>query len=386
MKAQAGASDAEGSAAKAAAWRPRLATPEDNRALIDLTAACAMEGDIGLRVDRSPDFFALNRLEGKDFRVAVADAPGGGLAGCMAGAERLAYLSGAETRVMYVSDLKVRPDHRGSGAADALSGFIRGYCRERGGDHAPTVMTVLGGNAPMARRAQGPRGMPELTRFATLRAHNVSLLWKRKAPVAAGASIRRATRADCEEMAGLWRRVAPGRQFAAVFTPESLAAWVDKAPGLNWEDYLLARDGRGRLLGFVAFWDQDAFKQMRVVRYSRNLKLARMGFNLAAPFLRAAPLPPPGGALRYLTAVNLCVAEGRADVLRALIIEAYNASRGRGYAFLSVGLDKQDPLSAAFRGLMAQPTDIDALVTTPAGRYRGPALDVLPLHFETALV
>lgn len=380
---------------------PRLAGPADNQALIALTAACPMEGDVGLCVDRSPDFFALNRMEGQDFRLAVTDAPDGTLAGCMAGAERLAYVNGETCKVMYVSDLKVHPSFRGSGggpvsgpgggagAADAMSEFLREYCRERGGDDVLTVMTVLGGNASMAKRAGGPRGLPYLSRFASIRAHNISLLWKRRMPATpglTGVKIVRATAADAQEMADLWQRVAPRRQFAPVFTAQGFSEWVEKAPGLSWSDYRLARDREGRLLGFLAFWDQDVFKQMRVVRYSTGLKAFRFFFNLAAPALGATPLPRAGKQLRYLTAVNLCVPGDRADILRSLVISSYNESRGRGYAFLTVGLDRRDPLSAALDGLMAQPTDIDALVSTPAGRYQGPALDVLPLHFEIALV
>lgn len=365
---------------------PRPAKPSDNEALIALSAACPMEGDVGLCVDRSPDFFALNRLEGKDFRLVVTESPEGSLVGCMAGAERIAYLNGAESKVMYISDLKVHPASRGAGAADAMSSYLREYCRERGGDQVPTVMTVLGGNAPMSKRAEGPRGLPYLSRFSSIRAYNISLLWPRRLPLVSGVSVSRATSADAEEMVALWKRVASGRQFAPVFTAESFSAWVAAAPGLDWKDYFLARNREGRLLGFLAFWDQDVFKQMRVIRYSRGLRAFRFGFNLAAPLMGAAPLPAPGKQLRYLTAVNICVPGDRADIMRNLVICAYNASRGLNYSFITVGLDRRDPLSAALTGLMAQPTDIDALVTTPAGRYQGPALDVLPLHFEIALV
>ena len=372
---------------KARTWIPRWAAPEDNPALIALTAACPMAGDVVLCVDRSPDFFALNRLEGKAWRVAVVDAPDGSLAGCMAAAERSAYLAGEPRQVMYVSDLKVHPEYRGGGVADALSAFIREWCRMRGGDHVPTVMTVLGGNAPMSKRAEGPRGLPQLTRFAGIRAHNVALLWKRRPPKVEGITVARAGAApDLAEMADLWTRIASRRQLAPVHDSGTLAAWMEQAPGLEWSDYWLVRNRDGKLEAFMGIWDQDTFKQMRVDRYSAGLRVFRLFFNLAAPLMGAAPLPAPGKHLRYLTAVNICVPEGRADMLRALLIAAYNGLRGKGHAFFTVGLDPKDPLNAAFKGLMAQPTDIDALVTTPSGRYQGSALDALPLHFEIALV
>jgi hypothetical protein len=72
-------------------------------------------------------------------------------------------------------------------------------------------------------------------------------------------------------------------------------------------------------------------------------------------------------------------------VLRALLLQAYAAARGRGYSFFTIGLDVRDPLTVALRGLLAQPTDIHAYETAPSGRYRGPDLSGSPVHHEIAL-
>ena len=73
-------------------------------------------------------------------------------------------------------------------------------------------------------------------------------------------------------------------------------------------------------------------------------------------------------------------------MLRALLLHVYAERRGDGYSCLNVGLDLRDPLTRALDGLLAQPTDIHAYVTTPSGLYTGPALDGRSLHYETALV
>jgi hypothetical protein len=44
--------------------RFREATDEDNQQLIQLTATAGMAGDVGLRIDRKPDFFALLKMRG----------------------------------------------------------------------------------------------------------------------------------------------------------------------------------------------------------------------------------------------------------------------------------------------------------------------------------
>ena len=363
----------------------REAVPADNRALLDLAAACPMEGDIGLSMRRRPDFFALNRLEGDRWRVGVVDGPDGRPVGCIATAEREVYLDGRPSPSMYVSDLKVDPRHRGTGVADELTAFARRACLEAGGEHVPTFLTILAGNRAMERRLRGPRGLPHLRRVATLRSHSVGLLWPRRPPGPDGLCVERGDVQDIEEMAALWQAVAPGRQFAPVHDAESLGAWIERAPGFDASCYRLARRADGRLVGFVGLWDQSSFKQTVVTGYSRSLAVFRLAFNAAAPAMEAAPLPPPGGELRHLSAVHVCVPPDSPEVLRALVVDAYNELRGSGYSFFSVGLDVADPLSAALSGLLAQRIDIRACVAT-LGATEGPSFDDRPVHHEIALV
>ena len=371
------------------AWRAERtadATASDNEALLELAAACEMRGDIGLRIDREPDFFALNRLEGERWRVGVVPglAPGS-VAGCVAVSERLVYLEGVPTRTMYLGDLKVHPAHRGGPVADALEEYSRDACREMGGDDVPSMLTILAGNGAMERRTLGPRGLPVLTRFATIRSHSIPLLRNHSRAVA-GITVGSARRDDVEEMAALWRRVASQRQFAPVHDAESMTRWIDGARGLGLDSYAVARAATGRIIGFVATWDQVSFKQLRVTAYSPRLALVRAGFNVLARLAHATPLPPAGGVLRCVTAFNVCVPGDRPDVLRALLLDACAARRTEGYSCLNIGLDVRDPLTSAVRGLLAQPTDIHAYVTTPSGSYAGPPLGGRPLHYETALV
>ncbi len=366
--------------------QPRDATSDDNAALLALTAACPMVGDIGLCMQRQPDFFALNRLEGDGWRVGVVDDLGGVPIGCVAVADRQTFLHGRPGRTMYVSDLKVHPAHRGRGVADALSSYARQVCLEVGGPQVPTFLTVLAGNRAMERQLAGGRAQLKVDKVGTIRAHSVSLLWRRRTGSPEGIRVTRASHADLEEMAALWQRVAPLRQFAPVHDGDSFAAWIAAAPGLEASSYLLAREPGGRLIGFVGMWDQGSFKQMQVTSYPRSIAAFRAAFNMIGPAFRAARLPRAGGFIRSLNAVNVCVPGDRADVLRSLLITAYNEHRGHGFSFFNIGLAVDDPLSGALSGLLAQHTDVEGFVTAPGGGYAGPPLTDRPLHHEIALV
>jgi ribosomal protein S18 acetylase RimI-like enzyme len=342
--------------------RVRAGRPEDNEGLLDLAAACPMQADMTVCVRREPDFFALSRLQGERWKVGVAETPGGAIAGCIGVAERRAHLWGTPTPTMYVSDLKVQPEFRGMGVADALSDYARSVCREVAPDIL-TLATALVGNRAIERRAGGPRGMPVLGRFATVRLHSVFLLRARQVPVAS-LRLMRADERDLEEMTALWRRVAPGRQSS----------------------YWLARRASGALAGFMALWDQHQLKETQVLRYSWRAAAFRRAYNAAATLLGAPPLPRAGTQLRYVSAFHTCIPPGAPEVLHALLVAAGNEARRGGYAFVNLGLDVRDPLQAAVRRLWSFSTDIRAYATTPQGRYVGPPLDDRPLHFETALV
>jgi hypothetical protein len=364
----------------------RLATDADNDALIELAAACPMQGVLALRIDRAPDFFALNRLEGDRCRVGVVDGERGRPIACVATAERRAWVHARPVTIVYAGDLKVHPAYRDTRTADSLERFVGETARETAGESTPILLTVLAGNTSMERRASGPRGLPRLHRFATLRSFAIPLLWRREVVGSGDVRVECATDRDVEEMAALWTAVAPTRQFCTALDAETLARWIDAAPGLAIEDYLLARDRQGRLLGFVGMWDQRAMKTLRVLRYSPALSVLRGVVSALAPFVGATPPPATGEPMYHASAVHLCVWTDRADVLRALVLAGYDRMRGSGRVFISVSLDVREPLIAALHGLMAAPTDIHAYATMPAGAWTGAALDDRPLHFETALV
>jgi ribosomal protein S18 acetylase RimI-like enzyme len=363
----------------------RLASPADNTALLALTAACPMAGMVVVCNDRQPDFFTLNRLDGGAWAVGIAEHPVAGVVGCVSLAERTVHIRGAPASTFYVSDLKVHPAFRGRGVAERLTRFVQEIASARG-PLVPVLLTVLAGNTAMARWLSGPRALSRVTRIAALRLHAMPLLWHRPIPRANGLTVRPGEAGDMDDMAECWRRVAPGRQFAPVLDAEALARWSAYVPGLSPGSYWFARGRDGRLVGFVALWDRSACAQLRVLRYGWRGSLLRAAMGALGRSIGAPPLPPAGAPLRHLSGLHVCVPPSRPDVLRALLLHAAAAARGSGYVFFTVGLDRCDPLAAALRGLLALSTDIDAYVTTCAGRYAGPPLDDRPLHYETALV
>jgi ribosomal protein S18 acetylase RimI-like enzyme len=360
----------------------RDARASDNAQLIALAAACPMRGEVSLRIDRGPDFFALNRLEGARWKVGVAERRGV-IVGCVAASERRCFVNGRERLTGYAGDLKVHPEHRNTTIADELSWYAERAFLSLPAT-APVLITVLAGNRAMERRLPGPRGVPAFRRAGTIRTYSVPILWRRRA----GRSIRIAPAqwSDLEQMSALWTRVAPLRQLAPVLSVAAMAEWIDSTPGLDISSYRLARSQGGELLGFFAVWDQRAFKQLNVVGYSPRMKAARAMFNMLAPIVGGVRMPKTGQPLNCITIAHVCVPGERPEVLRALLISTHNELRRTGISFINVGLDTRDPLSPAMDGLLAQPTDVNAYLTKSRSGVLSESLDEGPIHYEIALV
>jgi len=339
---------------------------------------------MSLRMDRGPDFFALNRLEGERWNLAVAERAGS-VVGCIAMSERNVYVNDRPTRTGYVGDFKVHPAHRDARIADALS--LRAepwFCSLP--PAAPLFITVLAGNRAMECRLSGPRGVASFHKVGTIRTHSVPILWRRRQSRRTSVRVAPARWNDLDEMIALWNAVAPLRQLAPVLSASSLADWIRKAPGLDIASYRLARSAGGELLGFLAVWDQRSFKQLTVVGYSRRMNAARLAFNCLCPFFGVERLPATGSPLACATVAHICVPAGRSDALRAILTSAYNELRDARCSFMNVGLDVRDPLSEAMSGFLAQPTDVNAYMMKIRSGVVPETLDGRPIHYEIALV
>jgi hypothetical protein len=91
----------------------REATRSDNQQLNALAAASGMDGDIGLRIDRSPNFFRLAELRGQSI-VFVAEA-GHNIIGSISVAKQLVYSREKEDAVHYVGDFKAAKTYHSQG-------------------------------------------------------------------------------------------------------------------------------------------------------------------------------------------------------------------------------------------------------------------------------
>jgi hypothetical protein len=321
-------------------FRFEVATPADNAELLEFGAQAEMSGAIRLSFDRSPDYFAALRVEGRHTDVLVGrELKTGRLVATGHRSIKNAFVNGSAAAVAYLSGLRVGQTAR---SASFLS---QGYARLnalRVEHPAPFhLTTIMEDNTPAKKVLLSKRlGLPayhDLGRFCCMA---LSLRGNSQAPP--GLSIRRASVADATLVVGFLNREGRAKQFFPEYSVADFGSSNGLLPALEWKDVFLAFHGP-TLAGIVAAWDQQRFRRWQVTGYAPWLSWSRHLLNLGANLRRKPPLPPLRTALNYFDLALVCIRDNNRNVFKALLDEVKRAYRGR-YAFFLAGLHERDVL------------------------------------------
>ncbi|RMG16857.1 MAG: hypothetical protein D6731_05255 [Planctomycetota bacterium] len=346
----------------------READDSDDAALCELFARVAMEGDLSLAVEREPSFFALYELQRLIARRVFVAEVEGKIEGVAAYLARRGHLGGRVVPVGYLGDLRLGPRLRGGFFFGRRFGPRFRACLADSNAEVALTAVLATNRAALRFLTRRSRRFPDKPVYRPWRAFSILNVHftRRRRPRPTRLEVRRATSADLPEVAALLARDHARRPFGYVFDEELLRERLARWPGLRLEDFYLAFRG-GELVGATALWDAHAVKRFRVLAYRGSMRWLRLGFNLGAPFLGCAPLPPAGGVLRYAYLTHTSIPSEDPDVLAALFDRLYADAHGRGYAFVSTYVEDGDPLGAAFARYRCTPLPARLFTVSPPG-------------------
>jgi len=352
-------------------WSLRLARPEDNEALCRLFESVHLRSALDLTQERAPDFFVLPRLHQGSFDTAVGVATDdrehgtGTLVGCGTVVVRDGWWGERVVRTGYLCDLRVAPGFRGGlHLARAYGRFMDWIRAERGAELFTTVIFDANRQAiaALATRSDKRKDQPVYRPMTPFQMTSVQFTTKRAAP---RDGVTRTRPEDQAELVAFLARRARARLLGEVLTPERFAERLTLWPGLALDDFFLARDATGRIVGCLAPWDTRAFKRTRVLGYHGQMAWVRRLFNLAAHVRRFPPLPAPGACFDFVFLTHLEVEGDDPAILRALLLAAYAALRPRGLHFMSAFVPRGSPLEAAFKGFTVNRTAMTLYAVHP---------------------
>jgi hypothetical protein len=327
-----------------------LATPDDDAPLRRILAATPMDGAMSVSLRREPSYFDAAVVEGPFRQTIVArDRSSGRVAAMGARSVRLRWVCGEPVAVGYLSGLRCLPEYRSSGI------IPRGYryFRELHGDQRTSayLTTIADTNAAAIRLlTSGRAGLPQYHDCGRYITAAIPIVPPRRSArmLPSQVTIRPAEPTDLAAVLDFWNFVGPRRQFFPVYSPEDFfhpaAIFRDLQPG----DLLLAFRGQ-ELVGTLAAWDQTAFRQIVVERYSTALGWSRLAYNAWAAMRRQPRLPRPGQSFRWLTAALVAIDEDDESVFEALLEATMIRAAGKGWDCLLIGMHESDSLIQCVR-------------------------------------
>lgn len=324
-----------------------LAGPEDDADLRRLMRETPVPGAVSVVFSREPSFFFAAGVEG-DTETVIAREPDGELVAAFNRAVRPCWVGGDVVRLAYLSTLRVHRRYRLRPALLRV-GFAKAReLHERDAGVLPYAITTIASDNLAARRTL-EAGLPGLPRYKPLEEMITYAIpaWRARYRPVPGVEIRLGRADDLGEIAAALARWGRRHRFAPDWDVATLTD-EQRCRNLRPDDFTVALRG-GRLVGCVALWDQNGFKQSVIDGYTRPLDRARSLLNLAAPVLGFPRLPPPGEAMRHAYLSHLAVDDDDAAVARALLAHAHDRTLPWGYGYLVTMLAATHPLGAVVR-------------------------------------
>lgn len=335
----------------------RLATQQDNNALLQLFSSIPMQGSLSLVTERSPDFFRLFDIQKAHTECWIYEIDHE-ILGMGSLSVRPGWINGEPQSVAYLGDLRVARDPRIRGALNQFySHILSDFSQRHQCNHFYTGI--------LASNQRALRALTQRTNHRLLQPHYDLLrrydaiqinLTRRIDASRMPFSIHTATESDIPEITEFLHRSHQPRPFGYRFDLSEFSHRLSHWPNFSLPQTYLARDPNGTLVGTTTTWDAAPLKRYRVLAYHSQMRLIKEVYNLGARLLHYPPLPSPGHCFSYLYLANLAIHNQDPRILRALLARiTLDLSKSPSPPhFLMLYMEDNNPLNPALEGFSSR--------------------------------
>jgi ribosomal protein S18 acetylase RimI-like enzyme len=312
--------------------RYRLAGPDDNQQLIELTASSGMTGEISLRIDRKPDFFKLLSLRGETkVFVALDDEK---IIGSLCVSAQQVWVGGKILPIQYIGDFKVSEFYRNQGIGLQLCNEMADYVVSTGADLA--FLNVSRGNKRPLSFFKNRADIPDFENIGIFTIYQ--FLGKKETPVSRKYTIEKSSAND--RLIQFLNGHYGNYELGPVITKEKLE---------NTEIYTI---GNGKeLIGAICITDTMNMKQNVVTKLSWKMKWLLQMLHRINGIFGFSGMPKVNETVSMLYIKYLAVNNHNRHLVCELINQARYIAYSKSYSFVSYGIHEKDPLNRCFAGL-----------------------------------
>jgi hypothetical protein len=310
----------------------RQANSDDNSGLLKLAAETGMAGDIGLRIDRNPDFFSLLEMRG-DSKVFVAEDRNI-IVGAICVSRQHVYIDGKIYPLQYIGDFRVSAQYRNRGIGLGLCNAMADYVISENSDLA--FLNVSKGNKKPVSFFKGRPGVPDFDNIGIFKIYQI--IGKKINTKYSPYKIEETMLTD--EVLDFFNCTYSKYQLGAVLTKE-------KFEGTR----IFMVKNREAIIATMALIDTMPFKQNVITMLSWKLNLVLKLINVYGSLAGFSRMPGLNEPVKMLYIKYLAADISLKQVIRSLINHARRIAYENDYAFVSLGLHEKDSLNECLNGL-----------------------------------
>ena len=310
----------------------RTATNEDNLQLIQLTASSGMAGDIGLRIDRTPDFFSLLKMRG-DTKVFVAEE-NDIIIGCICVSLQEVYVGGEIFPLQYIGDFKVSEQYRNKGIGLQLCNQMADYVISQNADLA--FLNVSKGNTKPVSFFKNRPNVPDFDNIGIFKIYQI--IGKKAKPGIDKYSIEETILNN--EVLQFFNDHYSNYQLGTVLTKQKFD---------NTKIFIVR--GNEKIIGAMCLVDTMPVKQNVITSLPWKIKSALKIINAYGSIAGLSRMPVLNNPVKMLYIKYLAVDSNDRSLVKQLVNYARNIAFEKSYSYVSIGLHEKDKLNNSLSGL-----------------------------------
>ena len=318
----------------------RLATQEDNQALLHLVNSVSMGEKFEIIFKRDPNFFYACQTQGFLCQTAVAEMEDKTLVASCSRILKHAYINGNPAVLGYISDLRIVPSSKKMRILSNGSEFIKKLRDDNPAYIHLATITDDNRNAKIALTWKNKNSsIPNLYDLGTINTYFVFPLFKkrRKNKVA----IQQGSLEILDDIVAFLNKEGCRKQFYPVYTKEYFLNLRD----FYIENFCVAYNEENQIIGVAAKWEQTHFKQIFLKQYHGKMKWIQKIF--------CSLLPKEGENIKYVYIAFIAVQNDDTEVLKNILLYMYPDMRKQKFKYFMIGFHENDPLNKALQPFYA---------------------------------
>lgn len=300
------------------------ATDEDNERLLHYFAQMPMPGSIEVQLRRMFNFFNQYRIQTDDYATCILENDNGEIDAMASILFRSGRIDGTDETIGYATDLRVSPTRKA--VLNWSQHFLPVIENERDLRQCKYIFSAV----PYAQRQAYNafirprnlrRGMPRYHLFRRFELISLHGIWPFHDLPLSGIKVRSANENDFEQLAEYILKMTAHRSLVYYTNIADFKKSLDRWRDLYIENFILAFDVAGNLIGCTAPWSPERVQRSYPLKYDSEAKNFRDLLSVLSFFRLAHPLPKENQELELRHLTHLYA--DNPDVFYALLYNAF---------------------------------------------------------------